>query len=251
MAIAPSFSIITVCRNARQTVGDSVTSLLRQSISDFEYIVIDGASTDGTLDVIYQMTAHVNLRIVSESDAGIYDAMNKGVRMARGKWLYFLNAGDEFADQRVLERVLAALNQSPDIELGYGDVIYRSAGQQRLVRFDCLTRWNIRFEHLCHQAVFARRNLFERIGHYDTRYRINADYDWLLRAFSSGADYAYIGFPIALYDSTGFSELERDQRELERKIVRKQYMPKLGASLLYFCYRVYRKACRSWRELTR
>jgi glycosyltransferase involved in cell wall biosynthesis len=217
---------------------------LSQSISDFEYVVIDGASTDGTLEVIREMTIGINVRVTSERDAGIYDAMNKGVRIARGKWLYFLNAGDRFADDGVLERVLATFNKSPKIKLGYGDVIYCAKGQQRLVRFDWLRGWNLRFEHLCHQAVFARRDLFERLGGFDLRFRINADWDWLLRAFSCGIGRTYLGFPIALYDGTGFSEHEFNERVLEREIVRKQHMPRMLGPLLKLLYRLHLKGTR-------
>jgi glycosyltransferase involved in cell wall biosynthesis len=240
----PTFSIITVCRNSRQVIGGAISSLSNQSVSDFEYVVIDGASTDGTLDLIREMTAGVNVQIVSEPDAGIYDAMNKGVRMARGKWLYFLNAGDRFADHRVLERVMSAFEKSPKCSLAYGDVIYFWPGKQRLVRFNWLTRWNLRFENLCHQAVFARRELFERLGEFDMRYPINADFDWLLRVFTSGAKYKYLGFPIAFYEATGFSERNLEKRVIERKIVRNKYLPKLGVSLLELSYRVYLKARR-------
>lgn len=244
MLAAPYFSVITVCRNARQAIGESVTSLLDQSISDYEYVVVDGASTDGTLEMIQQMTTGKNIQIISERDAGIYDAMNKGIRLARGKWLYFLNAGDRFADKHVLERVMAATSRDPLIELGYGDVIYSSANQQRLVRFNWLSRWNLRFEHLCHQAVFARRDLFGRFGEFNTHFLINADYDWLLRVFLSGAKYAYMDFPIAFYDTAGFSERALAQRVLEREMVRKQHLPRLTGPFLMLLYLLYRKSSR-------
>ena len=251
MLAAPSFSIITVCRNAEAAIGATVSSLIGQSISDYELVVIDGASTDGTLAAVRQLTLGLNLQIVSEPDGGIYDAMNKGVRLSRGKWLYFLNAGDRFIDQGVLERTLDALNKSLKSELGYGDVCYGVAGQQRMVRFDWLTKRNLIFENLCHQGVFARRDLFDRMGGFNTRFRINADFDWLLRVFYSGAHLTYLGFPIALYEGTGFSERELKQRVIERELVRQQYMPRLIKPLLDVFYRIRQKVRRICGVATR
>jgi len=237
----PLFSVITVCRNAGSVLGVTMESLHRQTCRDYEYIVVDGASTDWTADVV-RAYADLVTSFVSEPDKGIYDAMNKGLRLARGRWVYFLNANDYFADTRVLERVAAVLAGKPDAMLAYGDVYFRTGGANTLFRFDWLSRWNLRFEHLCHQSVFASSILFGRIGAFDTRLRINADYEWLLRAFDSGATTHYLGFPIASYDTTGISAIDSLEKIAERQAVRSKYLPPLLGVPLRWAYGAYRKA---------
>lgn len=240
----PKFSIITVCKNANTSIGVTVDSVTGQTYRDFEYLLIDGASTDGTTEIVRERTAGLAASIISEPDAGIYDAMNKGLRLARGEWVYFLNAKDCLYDARVLERIAGRVQELPKVELIYGDVIYYNGEQRRLVRFNWLNRWNLRFEHLCHQAVFARRSLFEHIGNFDLRYKINADYDWLLRVFCSNRSTAHIDFPVAFYDSDGVSARQHKQLIAERKVVRAKYLPKIIGGPLQWGYRGYRKGRR-------
>lgn len=244
----PLFSIVTVCRNAATEVAPTMNSVKGQSLRDYEYIVVDGASTDATPQVVRSFGGLVTT-FVSEPDAGIYDAMNKGVRLARGRWVYFLNANDFFVDERVLERVAAQIARKPEALLAYGDVFYRTDDAAELLRFCWLTRWNLRFEHLCHQAVFANRVLFERVGAFDTGYRINADYDWLLRAFDSGAGRLYLGFPIASYDTSGISSTESESKRAERHAVRRKHLPRLLGAPLHWMYRAYRRARHVSRSL--
>lgn len=243
-AQSPLFSIITVCRNAQPLIGPTIDSLAAQDWGDYEYLVIDGASTDGTREVVGERAAGLRLRLVSESDNGIFDAMNKGARLATGKWLYFLNAGDDLFDTSVLRRVAAQLATAETIDVAYGDVVYRGEIGERLVRFDWLTRSNLMFEHLCHQAVFARRAAFEKFGLFDTQYKIGADFDWLLRVFRRGAGTRYLGFPIAFYDDCGLSARNKTKASSERAQIRRRYLPMGLAKSLEFGYRVYRKALR-------
>lgn len=247
----PFFSIITICRNAQTLIGPTIDSLARQDWRDFEYLVIDGASTDGTLEVVRERALGLQLRLVSEPDNGIYDAMNKGARLANGQWVYYLNAGDDLIDASVLRRVAMQLSATPSIDIAYGDVIYRGEGGEHLVRFDWLTRSNLLFEHLCHQAVFAARATFERFGLFDTQYRINADFEWLLRVFRQGASTCYLGYPIAFYDDAGFSARHKAATRSERALIRRRYLPIGLAMPLEIGYRVYRKALRVVRRSKR
>lgn len=240
----PLFSIVTVCKNAGAVLGGTMESLRQQSWQDHEYIIVDGASDDTTADVVRSYSDLVNT-FVSEPDAGIYDAMNKGIRLARGEWIYFLNADDFFADDDVLSRVASVLQHASDVSLVYGDVLMRSPGSERLFRFNWLNSWNLRFEHLCHQVVFARKALFGQIGNFDTRYKINADYDWLLKAFRSGIKTQYLGFTIASYDMTGMSSGNGELKMSERRAICARYLPPpLLAFPLEWAYRAYRKAIR-------
>lgn len=239
------FSIITVCRNAEHSIGSTIDSLVTQTFRNYEYLIIDGASADATLEVVRKHVVYLSPRIFSEPDQGIYDAMNKGVELAKGKWIFFLNAGDSFTDDMILQKVYDHLCSSEECELAYGDVIYQGTEGQRLVRFDWLTKWNLRFEHLCHQAVFAKRELFERLGGFNTQFRITADYDWLLRVFHSGSFTCYLGLPIAFYDADGVSARQCEAAQLERKVVRAKYLPPLISDSMILGYRICSKLLRT------
>ncbi len=182
-------SIITAVRKGRATLADALDSALAQGHPDLELIVIDGASTDGTLEVIQRYAGRIN-QVVSEPDRGIYDALNKGLRLATGEAVGFLHADDVFADERVLSRIAAAL-ADPGVDACYGDLRY--------VRQDDLTRvvrhWRsgeYQRRRLAwgwmppHPTFYARRAVYQRLGGFDTRYRIAADYDCLLRFLGTG-----------------------------------------------------------------
>jgi len=241
---APRFSIITVCRNAQALIGPTIDSLARQDFRDFEYLVIDGASTDGTLDVIRTQAVGLELRMLSEPDDGIYDAMNKGARLANGQWLYFMNAGDAFVNASVLRNVAMKLKERSESDLGYGDVIYTGTGGQRLVSFKWITSRNLLFTHLCHQSVFAKRATFNRFGFFDTRYRINADFEWLLRIFRGGGRCLYLGFTIAFFDDSGVSSRAYKERRSERSTIINSYLPPGLGRPIQIAYRVSRKILR-------
>ena len=123
--------------------------------------------------------------------------MNKAIRMAQGKVLYFLNADDELCDSDVIADVAREFAAHPDIEFLFGNVVYRMPGQESFHRQGCINRVTLPFENLCHQSVFARRVLFSRVGSFDLRWPMSADYDWFLRVFASGAKVKHIDRYIA------------------------------------------------------
>ena len=158
--------------------------------------------------------------------------MNKGWRRARGEVVYFLNSDDALFDAQVLERVAQAFEHDPALDLLVGEVMYRHAGQ-RLVRrsYDHLDTAKLLFEDLCHQAVFARRSVFERIGGFNEAFRINADYDWLIRAFRSGAHVGSLSSPVATFSTGGAHTSDFDRLVAERQAVRLQYLSPLQLHL--------------------
>lgn len=180
-------SIITAVFNREATIGQAIASVRAQSWPEVEHLVIDGASRDGTLAAI-ERARHPGMRVVSEPDRGIYDALNKGVALARGDVVGLMHSDDFFAHDRVLETVAEAFS-APDVMAVYGDLDYVSAADEsRVVR-----RWRSgtyspaklrRGWMPPHPALFLRRDLFTRHGAYDTSYRIAADYDAILRYFS-------------------------------------------------------------------
>ncbi|GAO29739.1 glycosyltransferase, group 2 family protein [Geofilum rubicundum JCM 15548] len=177
----PKVSIITVVFNARSTLERTIQSVRSLDYSHVEYLVVDGGSTDGTLDIIRRYEAHINAWI-SEPDKGLYDAMNKGLNMATGDYVWFLNAGDEVAAPQVLTRLF---EQRPGADIYYGDTMIvdlegKEIGHRRLSPPRSLTWKDFhRGMLVSHQSILVARSLATP---YDLRYRFSADYDWVLSA---------------------------------------------------------------------
>ncbi|MRD46849.1 glycosyltransferase family 2 protein [Caenimonas koreensis] len=177
-------SVITAVLNRANTLGESLASVHGQSWSNVEHIVIDGGSTDGTLDVIEQYRGGI-AKLTSSTDAGPYYALNKGIAYASGDVIGFMHADDMFASQHALERIAGAF-EDPSVDAVYGDLVYvRKEDSSHVVRY-----WRAgQFEraHLTqgwmppHPTFYVRRELYARFGDFDTRYKIAADYDHMLR----------------------------------------------------------------------
>ncbi|MBU2582671.1 MAG: glycosyltransferase [Alphaproteobacteria bacterium] len=177
------FSIITVCFNAERSIASTIASVAIQVYEDYEHLIIDGASRDNTCRIA-EDNAHSRLRIHSEPDNGIYDAMNKGAARAGGDVLLFLNADDRLADDRVLSDVAALFAARPELQLVYGDVAHASGdgGLVELPQPRHLTRPVLAVTTICHQSLFARREVFEKIGPFREEFPVVSDWDWLYRA---------------------------------------------------------------------
>lgn len=177
-------SVITVVRNQRAAVEDCMKSVLAQTYKDIEYILIDGASTDGTLEIIQKYQDKIT-KIVSEKDSGPYDAMNKGIRLATGDIVGILNSDDFYADPQVIEKV-ANLFLKNNMEALFADLVYvRPDNLDRVVRFysgaDYTPDRFARGWMPPHPTFFVRRDLYERYGFFRTDYRIAADFELMAR----------------------------------------------------------------------
>ena len=188
-------SIITAVFNNRDTVAAALDSVLSQSHVDSELVVIDGGSTDGTLDTLSRYVDRV-AAFVSEPDSGIYDALNKGIGKATGDVVGFLHSDDLMADELALTRVAEAF-ADPAVDAVYGDLVYVSRNDPSNV----VRRWNagpFNVNQLQwgwmppHPTFYVRRELYERLGRFDISYRIAADYDCMLRFLTGGIKVAYI-----------------------------------------------------------
>lgn len=179
----PIFSIITICFNAEETIERTLQSVTHQSYPQVEYIIVDGASKDNTLNIIKKYKEKITT-VVSEPDKGLYDAMNKGIRLATGNYLCFLNAGDCFHNNDTLQRIADSLpdNTLPDVVYGETALVDEQGKFMRMRRLSAPERLNWKsFRQgmlVCHQAFFARRELIEP---YDLQYRFSADFDWCIR----------------------------------------------------------------------
>lgn len=218
----PLVSVVTVCFNAAPTIATTLDSVRAQTWRPLESVVVDGGSKDGTQDIV-KGYADITGTVVSERDEGIYDAMNKGVALARGEIIHFLNADDSFVDAGVVEAAVRIFMAEPELDLVFGDAIYRSSDGAFLRRFKRVNAGNLLYGDLCHQVVFARRRMFERFGQFKLEYRINADYDWMLRVFRGGAQVRHLERTIVNYDAGGVSAANLAFTRAERARVRLQY----------------------------
>lgn len=196
MAAPLTISVVTAVFNARETISSALTSVAGQTWPAVEHVVIDGASTDGTLEVL-RASLDARAVLVSERDRGIYDALNKGIARSSGEVIGFLHADDVYADDRVLERIAAAF-ADPAVGAVYGDLQYvRKDDLDRVVRHwqsssfsDRKLAWGWMPPH---PTLYVRRAWYERVGGFDIGYRIAADYHLMLRLFSqAGLNPVYI-----------------------------------------------------------
>ena len=181
----PKFSIITVTYNAGKVLEDTIQSVVFQTYRNVEYIIVDGGSTDNTLDVVHKYQERI-CKVISEPDKGLYDAMNKGIRMATGDYLCFLNAGDELHENETLQKIVYTLKgkELPDVIYGETAIVDEEGHflyMRRLSTPEHL-HWKSFKEGMlvCHQAFLARREL-ALANPYDLRYRFSADFDWCIR----------------------------------------------------------------------
>ncbi len=216
------FSIITVCLNAEEAIRPTIESVLSQDYVNFEYIIVDGVSVDATLEIV-QEYARKDKRIQwrSEVDNGVFHAMNKGIGRSTGEYLLFLNAGDEFHDNKVLSRA-AKMALGADILIGNLafktesglDVRVYSAGEKLLE--------NLRKgENVCQQVIFASRECFK--GGFDEHFTTCADYDWLCRQVNAGKKVVHLGIVVVDFDTHGITFQVKHQ-----KIHWKEYFEVIG-----------------------
>ncbi|UCG57068.1 MAG: glycosyltransferase [Phycisphaerales bacterium] len=177
-------SVITVCLNSAETIESTIRSVLGQTYEHVEYIVVDGGSSDGTLEILRTYQGRI-AKCISESDGGIYNAMNKGICLATGQVISFLNADDAYAYDKVLSEVVALLS-TRNLDAVYGDLVYVDRRDtKRIVRYWQAGEYRQKaFFHGWappHPTFFCRKCLFERCGSFNTKYRIAADFELMLR----------------------------------------------------------------------
>jgi len=204
-------SVITVCRNAEAYIEKAIQSVVNQTYPHVEYLIIDGKSSDGTLDIVNQYASRIS-RIVSEPDGGIYQAMNKGAALATGDFLYFLNSDDYLIDTNVFQELANFITQQPACDFVYGQLEWRLEDRNRTIHRvprppEALKEALLSYsDGPQHAASFFSRSLMNVLGGFDESYRISADYDWFLRlAQHPQAAVCYFPRIIASCSNQGFS----------------------------------------------
>lgn len=201
----PFISIITVCFNSENEIKETIQSVSEQTYLNFEYIVVDGKSTDQTMCILDDYRNLID-QCVSESDGGIYEAMNKGVNLAKGEWLLFLNAGDSFASSEVLEMSAIKLKNS-NADICYGSY-YLKKKQQNILISPGLLKDLWKGMIFSHQSAFIRRSLLLEFP-FDTRFIIAGDYDFFFKSYLNHKVFQNLEFPVSCYRPDGVSDQRR------------------------------------------
>jgi len=195
----PLLSVITAVYNGDATLERAITSVVSQVCARMEFIIIDGGSTDCSIDLLRKYENSIDYWI-SEDDKGIYDALNKGIALATGEWLYFLGADDALADVNVLN---AIFSQQYDSKFLYGDVVYGNTGR---IYGGGFTKRMLTKENICQQGIFYHVDLFKILGNFDLKYPLLADWVFNMRAFAlSGTKPTHLNVIVAEYSLAGAS----------------------------------------------
>lgn len=219
-------SIITINLNNGAGLRKTIESLVKQAFNDIEYIIIDGGSTDDSVEVIKEYGEKITYW-VSESDKGIYNAMNKGILKSKGKYLHFLNSGDWLADNDVYKDIFT---KEPDCDIIYGNLIkVYPTGKMVLdkgIEGNNITFLSMYLGNLNHQSSFIRKELFDHYGLYDEKYKILSD--WKLFLQSMGLNEARVIYKdrnIAYFDMSGICNTQMDTRKMEKQEILKELIP--------------------------
>lgn len=215
---SPVLSIITINFNNVQGLKKTISSVISQTWKHYEFIIIDGGSTDGSKEVISSFSKNLNY-CVSEKDAGIYDAMNKGILQAKGEYLLFLNSGDTLESTHSLTTILPLIDTQKDIIACYCQLENDNKVVKVPQQIQFSSFW---YKSICHQAVFIKRELFQKIGLYNASLKITADWEFFVKAFFlHNASYQAVPKTLSVIESGGLSSSQSgyEQAQIERKQV--------------------------------
>ncbi|MFZ4101319.1 MAG: glycosyltransferase family 2 protein [Sphingobacterium thalpophilum] len=211
----PKLTVITIVYNNVRGIERTVLSVLNQTYPNIEYLVIDGASVDGTLEILKKYKEGIS-KLISETDKGIYDAMNKGLALASGDYILFMNSGDEIFDFDTVEKVFAS---APDADIYYGETEmynedWKSLGQRRHKAPENFIWKDFKYGmSISHQAIYIRKSLVEP---YDTQYKLSSDIDWIIKAAKKAAKIVNTRIYVAKYLVGGMSKKKHRESLIER-----------------------------------
>ena len=265
-------SIVTINYNNAEGLRKTMESVLAQTYTEIEYIIVDGASTDGSVDVIRELATRPTIKWVSEKDTGIYNAMNKGIRIATGEYIQILNSGDILAADDVTERMFQAMGYGqwaidnetnrqspiayrPQIPIFYGNMIKEYPDGRRMVdRCQAKDYTPESFYYfyrgtLNHDCAYIRRDLFEKYGLYNEEMKICSDWEWYVRAIVLGGEKTvYTNIDVTVFDMTGISESNGKNKDIILK-ERREYLESILPAAVLRDYDIYSLPIEQYRRL--
>ena len=244
-------SIITVCKNAQDTIKRTIRSVIDQDYQDIEYLIIDGVSTDETLNIVNKHRRKIDT-IISEPDKGLYYAMNKGIKKSNGDIVYFLNAGDMLFKANTISKVVKAFEKN-HVDIIYGDIVLYNPDQpQKLILRSQKNVSNFFLGHdtIYHQSIFTKKHIFEKYGGFDTQFKLVADYDWILRSLIKHkiSNY-YLKLTMAKFLRGGLSFNESESIKERFRVLLRYFSPAqvvLNGFLFWLVHRVLVKINREF-----
>jgi glycosyltransferase involved in cell wall biosynthesis len=201
------FSIITVVYNAENTIAKTISSILKQTLKDFEYIIIDGMSTDSTLEIIkrYEVlfdNSNITFHLISEKDGGIYDAMNKGINIASGNWIGILNA-DDFYESDAIESVKYFINNNIHSELIYGNMNLIDRNNTKIIKPSLNLNNLYNTMSLFHPSIFIKKSIYESYGKYSLNFKLSSDWELILKLYHRKVEFLYLNKTLSNFTSGG------------------------------------------------
>lgn len=225
----PKVSIVTVVFNASDEIEVTLKSITSQSFLNKEIIVIDGASTDGTRELIQKYLNKIDC-FISEKDNGIYDAMNKGIKHASGDWICFMNAGDKFFNKNTIKELFEKKDEDDDILAGDCIADYNSFTKYIKAKNLNKIKYGMIFSH---QAVFVKTNLYKR-KYFDLKFKIASDFNFFYWCYLSNVKFKIINSPVSIISTGGLSDNMKYNVFIEnRKIIRQYSEPQLIVEIIY------------------
>lgn len=222
-------TVVTICYNAEKVIENTIQSVLDQTYKNIEYLIIDGLSQDSTMRIVKRY-AKLDSRIqyISEPDKGIYNAMNKSISIASGDYIIFMNAGDAFYSEIVLEK-LSNLCAKKKFDIIYGRYVVDDGKKEKICKEKMNFLFLLRATTLCHQSVLFRTLIMKRRG-YKEKYILCDDRDWIYWAYREGYKFKYTNTIVCNYDGTGLSSQisQRKLRDTEKEQILKEYFPKIA-----------------------
>ncbi|BEH72973.1 glycosyl transferase [Edwardsiella tarda] len=225
-------SVVTVCYNCVDSIVDTIKSVINQSFKNFQYIIIDGGSSDGTCDYIEKYKKHIDIYI-SEKDCGIYDAMNKGLSLATGDYVIFMNAGDKFYNNNVLEMVFGNDIYSPKAALIIGNTV---VGEYKRIKKRSKMSTNAMYMPVCHQSIFYKTNVISTIG-YDLKYKLAADFKLTLFLLGKENNIIELEQVVSHISSGGVSDRMRSLVYDEYRSIRREFGDNEVKLFFYFSFK--------------
>ena len=227
----PLISIITVCYNAIHDIERTILSVINQTYPNIEYIIIDGGSIDGTLDVIKKFKSNISLYI-SEPDKGIYDAMNKGIKLASGKWINFMNAGDIFYDNDVVYNIFNLENEFDSFSVVYGKTEFIYSHKREIIGQKNHKLYKIMPS--CHQSIFCKTDAL-KAHPFNLKYKYAADLDFFNHLHKKYCKYKYVDIIVASYDAV-YGVSSSNAYECQKEVLSILYPIKIQYYLYIFVY---------------
>lgn len=228
---SPSISVITVVYNGEDFLEKTICGILNQNYKNFEYIIIDGGSSDGTLDIIKKYEDKIDYWI-SEKDSGIYDAMNKGIDLSKGDWINFMNAGDTFYNSEVLKEIFS--NQEISADLIYGNaVLIEKDGKfsNKIASTDLDNLW--KQAKFGHESLFVKSKILKE-NKFNLYYSVAADYDFIMKCFHTGYKFKKYDLNVLLFTTPFFSREHWVKSTLETWGIARKYKGGLKVDWFYF-----------------